>query len=441
LKPKEFYDLVVEVALIRPGPIQGGSVHPYIRRRNGDEEPDCGHPLLERALGRTLGVPLFQEQLMQMAVDVADFTPAEADQLRRAMGAKRSTEKMERLKARLYEGMARNGITGELADTIFLRLRAFSNYGFPESHALSFAVLVYASAWIKHYYPAAFCAALLRAQPMGFYSPQSLVADARRHGVVVRRPDINMSLAHANLETVEPGSETMAIRIGLGAVRTIGNDLAETIVTEREANGSYVDMVDLARRTRLTTPQLEALATAGVFASLGLDRRQALWAAGAAARDRPDRLPGTTMGTDAPMLPGMDEIEVAAADVWATGVSADSYPIQFLRQHLTKLGALPIVGLSDVEHGRRVVVGGAVTHRQRPATAGGITFMNLEDETGMLNVVCSEGLWRRYRRIARTSNVLLVRGVVEKAGEVISLRADKLHPLDAGVPQTSRDFR
>jgi len=260
LKPREFYDLVVEVALIRPGPIQGGSVHPYIRRRNGDEEPDCGHPLLENALRKTLGVPLFQEQLMQMAVDVADFTPAEADQLRRAMGAKRSTEKMERLKTRLYAGMARNGITGDLADTIFLRLKAFSNYGFPESHALSFAVLVYASAWIKHYYPAAFCAALLRAQPMGFYSPQSLVADARRHGVTTRGVDINLSLAHATLEPLEPGSEARAVRLGLGAVRTLGEDLATAIVDERDAAGRFVSMVDLARRVSLTTPQLEALA-------------------------------------------------------------------------------------------------------------------------------------------------------------------------------------
>jgi error-prone DNA polymerase len=381
LKPREFYDLVVEVALIRPGPIQGGSVHPYIRRRNGDEEPDCGHPLLENALRKTLGVPLFQEQLMQMAVDVADFTPAEADQLRRAMGAKRSTEKMERLKTRLYAGMARNGITGELADTIFLRLKAFSNYGFPESHALSFAVLVYASAWIKHYYPDAFCAALLRAQPMGFYSPQSLVADARRHGVTVRGVDINQSLAHATLEPLEPGSEAKAVRLGLGAVRTLGEDLATAIVDERDAAGRFVSMVDLARRVSLTTPQLEALATAGAFAGMGLDRRQALWAAGAAARDRPDRLPGTTMGTDAPMLPGMDEIETAVADVWATGVSPDSHPIQFLRPRLDKLGVVPITRLSTLNHGARVVVGGAVTHRQRPATAGGITFLNLEDET------------------------------------------------------------
>jgi error-prone DNA polymerase len=211
LKPREFYDLVVEVALIRPGPIQGGSVHPYIRRRNGDEEVTYLHPLLERSLAKTLGVPLFQEQLMQMAVDVAGFTAAEADQLRQAMGAKRSSERMERLRGRLYQGMAERGITGEIADRIYEKLAAFANFGFPESHSVSFAYLVYASAWLKLHYPAAFLAALLNAQPMGFWSPTTLVADARRHGVVVHGPDVNLSAATATLEPAkdrERGEET-----------------------------------------------------------------------------------------------------------------------------------------------------------------------------------------------------------------------------------------
>ncbi|HTI26437.1 MAG TPA: error-prone DNA polymerase [Kutzneria sp.] len=436
LKPREFYDLVVEVALIRPGPIQGGSVHPYIRRRSGDEEVKIDHPLLERSLRRTLGVPLFQEQLMQMAVDVADFSPAEADELRRAMGAKRSTHRMERLRERFYAGTAANGITGELADDIFRKLLAFANFGFPESHALSFAHLVFASAHLKLYHPAAFCAALLRAQPMGFYSPQSLVADARRHGVTVHGPDINISLPHPTLELPGP-----SVRLGISAIRTIGDKLAERIVDEREENGPYRSMVELAGRIGLTTPQLEALATAGAFASLGLERREALWAAGAAAKERAGRLPGTVTGTDAPMLPGMDEVEVAAADVWATGVSPDSYPIQFVRGKLTQMGAIPVAELGKVEDKTRVLVGGAITHRQRPATAGGVTFLNVEDETGMLNVVCSEGLWRRYRRIARTSSAVLVRGVLEKAEGVISLQADQLRHLDIRVPSTSRDFR
>ena len=435
LKPKEFYDLVVEVALIRPGPIQGGSVHPFIRRANGAEEVTYDHPLLAKALKKTKGVPLFQEQLMQIAVDVADFTPTEADELRRAMGAKRSTRRMERLRERFYLGAANHGIEQELAERIYEKLIAFANFGFPESHALSFAYLVFASAWFKLYYPEAFCAALLRAQPMGFYSPQSLVADARRHGVTVQGPDINASLSHA---TLEPGP---TIRTGLGTVRAIGDDLASKIVAEREEHGEYRHMADLSRRTQLSRAQLEALATAGAFGCFEVDRRSALWAAGAVAGDRPDRLPGTTVGAEAPVLPGMDDIEVAVADVWATGLSPDSFPTQFVRRWLTSQGALPVTALPGVESGTRVLIGGAVTHRQRPATAGGVTFLNLEDESGMVNVVCTLGLWTRYRRIARNSAALLVRGTVENAEGVTSLHADRLEPLDLRIPSRSRDFR
>ncbi|MEU4426401.1 error-prone DNA polymerase [Actinoplanes sp. NPDC024001] len=455
LKPREFYDLVIEVALIRPGPIQGGSVHPYIRRKNGLEAPRVPHPLMENALAKTLGVPLFQEQLMQLAIDVAGFDPAEADQLRRAMGAKRSIEKMERIKKRLYDGMAANGITGELADDLFVKLSAFASYGFPESHAMSFAYLVYASAWLKRYHPAAFCAALLNAQPMGFYSPQTLVDDARRHGVEVRRPDINLSDAAATLETTpatrrksEPGEPPHAwgiggpaVRQGLSSIRTIGSDLAERIEADRKAHGLFRSMTDLARRTGCSTAQLEALATADAFAGFGLSRREALWAAGAAALDKPDRLPGTVTGTDAPMLPGMSEVDVLVADVWATGLSPDTHPARFIRDELDRAGALPIDRLSGVEAGTRIRVGGIVTHRQRPATAGGVTFVNLEDETGMLNVTCSPGLWQRYRRVARSSAALIVRGRLEKAEGVLNLVADRLEEVTPPVTPASRDFR
>ena len=440
LRPREFYDLVVEVALIRPGPIQGGSVHPYIRRRNDKEKITYDHPLLAKALKKTLGVPLFQEQLMQMAVDVADFSPGEADELRRAMGAKRSTQRMERLRERFYEGAAGHGIDRDLAGRIYEKLMAFANFGFPESHALSFAYLVFASAWFKLYYPAAFCAALIRAQPMGFYSPQSLVADARRHGVTVRGPDINASLPHATLEPVRAGESEQAVRLGLGGVRLIGDDLAATIVAAR-GETPFRDMVDLARRTQLTRAQLEALATAGAFTTLGVRRREALWAAGAVAGERPDRLPGTTVGAHAPALPGMSPLELAVADVWATGLSPDSFPTQFVREWLTGQGVVPIDQLSTVDDKTRVVVGGAVTHRQRPQTAGGITFLNLEDETGMVNVVCSTGLWARYSRVARNSPALLVRGLLEKVEGVISVQADHLEHLDLSIPAKSRDFR
>ncbi|WP_434089786.1 error-prone DNA polymerase [Micromonospora echinofusca] len=455
LKPREFYDLVVEVALIRPGPIQGGSVHPYIRRKNGQEPVTYAHPLMRNALEKTLGVPLFQEQLMQLAIDLAGFDAAGADQLRRAMGAKRSAERMARIADRLYAGMAERGITGELADDVYRKLSAFASYGFPESHAMSFAYLVYASSWLKRYHPGPFLAALLNAQPMGFYSPQTLVDDARRHGVEVRRPDINASGALAVLESTpqtrwgsaagEPphawGLGGPAVRLGLSGVRTLGDGVAERIEAERTARGPYRDMPDLARRVGLSAAQLEALATADAFACFGLSRREALWAAGAAAQDRPGRLPGTVTGATAPTLPGMEAVERLVADVWATGLSPESHPVSFIRPRLDALGAVPIARLGRVEPGRRIRVGGIVTHRQRPATAGGVTFLNLEDETGMLNVTCSPGLWQRYRRVARTSAALVVRGRLQRHEGVINLTADRLDAIEPPVSPASRDFR
>jgi error-prone DNA polymerase len=460
LRPRTFYDLVVEVALIRPGPIQGGSVHPYIRRRNGKEPVTFLHPLLEPALAKTLGIPLFQEQLMQMAIDVAGFSPGEADQLRQAMGSKRSQERMERLRGRLYEGMAERGITGDVADQIYAKLAAFANFGFPESHSVSFAYLVYASSWIKLHYPAAFCAALINAQPMGFYSPHTLAQDARRHGVEVRIPDLNASSSGSTLEWQPvpsrptpssphlPESAQPAVRLGLSSVRTIGDDLAERIVADRQQRGPFTGMEDLKRRVpTIKLDSLEALATAGAFgcfddrASRPLDRRRALWGAGAVAQTGDDRLTGVVTGVDAPMLPGMDDRELATADLWATGVAPDGHPTRFIRAHLDALGVVPAAGLPEVEPGSRVLVGGVVTHRQRPATAGGTTFINLEDETGLINVVCSKGCWSRYRKVARGSPALLIRGRLEASEGVINVIADKLEalPISAGV--ASRDFR
>ena len=437
LKPRVFYDLVVEVALIRPGPIQGGSVHPYIRRRNGLEPVVYDHPSMEPALRKTLGVPLFQEQLMQLAVDCAGFTAAEADQLRRAMGSKRSALKMRRLRGRFYDGMRQlHGITGDLADRIYEKLEAFANFGFPESHALSFASLVFYSSWLKLHHPAAFCAALLRAQPMGFYSPQSLVADARRHGVVVHGPDVNASLAHADLESA--GDE---VRLGLGVVRHIGDTLAERLVEERKANGPFASLLDMTGRVRLSVPQTEALATAGALGCFGIGRREALWAAGAAANERADRLPGVGTSSRIPVLPGMSEVELAAADVWATGVSPDTYPTQFLRDDLDALGVVPAVDLLSVPDGTRVLVAGAVTHRQRPATAQGVTFMNLEDETGMVNVLCSPGVWARHRKLAQTAPALLIRGIVQNASGAVTVLADRMGRIEVRVGARSRDFR
>ena len=437
LKPREFYDLVVEVALIRPGPIQGGSVHPYIKRRNGLERVTYEHPSMEPALKKTLGVPLFQEQLMQLAVDCAGFTAAEADQLRRAMGSKRSTQKMRRLRGRFYDGMRdRHGITGEVADRIYEKLEAFANFGFPESHSLSFASLVFYSSWFKLHHPAAFCAALLRAQPMGFYSPQSLVADARRHGVTVHGPDVNASLAYATLE-----NRGMDVRLGLGSVRHIGDDLAQRMVDERKANGPFATLLDLTGRVQLSVPQTEALATAGALGCFGITRREALWAAGAAATQRPDRLPGVGSSSHIPSLPGMSALELAASDVWATGISPDSYPTEFLRADLDALGVIPADKLLEVADGTRILIAGAVTHRQRPATAQGVTFVNLEDETGMVNVLCAPGVWARHRKLAQTASALLVRGIVQNATGAVTVVADRMEPLKLRVGSRSRDFR
>jgi error-prone DNA polymerase len=439
LKPRRFYDLVVEVALIRPGPIQGGSVHPYIRRRNGQEPITYLHPLLENSLGKTLGVPLFQEQLMQMAIDVAGFTPAEADQLRQAMGSKRSRARMERLKVRLYEGMAANDITGAIADEIFTKMAAFANYGFPESHSVSFSYLVYASSWIKFHEPAAFCAALLNAQPMGFWSPHSLCQDARRHGVVVRSPDLNASGAAAVLEPCTDSVGGVAVRMGLKSIRGLGADLAEQLESLRP----FASLEDLVRRAPgLDLAQLEAMATAGAFEEcFGMERREALWAVGAAAQSRPDRLEGIVVGQEAPRLPGMDPMETAVADLWATGVSPNGHPTQFLRAELAKRGVVTSAGLWHCEPRSRVFVAGVVTHRQRPMTAQGTTFMNLEDETGLINVVVSKGCWARHRKVARGAPALLIRGRLERAEGVINIVAEELTPLPVAAHAASRDFR
>ena len=464
LKPRTFYDLVVEVALIRPGPIQGGSVHPYIRRRNGEEPVTYLHPLLEKSLSKTLGIPLFQEQLMQMAIDVAGFTPSEADQLRQAMGSKRSRERMERMRARLYDGMAANGITGDVADQLWEKLAAFANYGFPESHSVSFAYLVYASSWIKRYYPAAFCAALLNAQPMGFYSPHTLVGDARRHGVEVRTPDINRSAAGATLEWPGPrpddaaerpgagvppdrwGRDGPAVRLGIGSVRHIGEDLADAI----DGGRPWASIEDVKRRTGCSIEVLEALATAGAFDSLPeiarssggrSTRRQALWAAGAAAQVADDRLPGIITGIRSPPLPGMSDRELALADLWSTGVAPGGHPTRFHRHELDAFGILRSAQLPEQTSGDRIMVAGVVTHRQRPATAQGTTFLNLEDEDGLINVVVSRGCWRRHEQVALTAVALIVRGRVEIVEGVINVVADKLVEFTMAAPIAARNFR
>jgi error-prone DNA polymerase len=344
---------------------------------------------------------------------------------------------MRRLRGRFYDGMRElHGATDEVIDRTYEKLEAFANFGFPESHALSFASLVFYSSWFKLHHPAAFCAALLRAQPMGFYSPQSLVADARRHGVPVHGPDVNASLAHATLENA--GTE---VRLGLGAVRHIGDDLAERLVEDRNANGPFASLLDLTARLQLSVPQTEALATAGALGCFGMSRREGLWAAGAAATQRPDRLPGVGSSSHIPGLPGMSKLELAAADVWATGISPDSYPTQFLRADLDAMGVVPAEALGSVPDGDRVLIAGAVTHRQRPGTAQGVTFLNLEDETGMVNVLCTPGVWARHRKLAHTAPALLIRGQVQNASGAITVVAERMGRISLTVGSKSRDFR
>ncbi len=494
LKPRRFYDLVIEIALIRPGPIQGGAVHPYIRRATGREPVTYQHPALEPVLKRTLGVPLFQEQLMQIAMAVGGCSGDDADLLRRAMGSKRGIERIERLRETLYAGMAGHGITGDLADDIYDRIQAFANFGFAESHAISFGLIVYASSWLKLHYPAAFLAALLRSQPMGFYSPQSLTADARLHGVTTLRPDVLHSGVHADLEPLarfghrssfsvartdkerpnlgqrcldpdqppippfDPDTTpdptlthrrdgAFAVRLGLTEVQGIGEADAQRVVDAR-ARRPFIDMPDIARRTGLSVAQMEALATAGAFDGFGISRRQALWNAG--YTDAPDRLAGTAVQASPPMLPGMNPVEQTLADLWATRISPDEHPMEHLRPLMLSEGVLSVADTSTHEADRRVRVAGLVTHRQRPYTAGGVTFLNIEDETGMLNVVVFDAVWQRHRRVARNSAGLVVRGMLERQDGVVNLVADKIERIETLYPQIgsavparprSRDFR
>ena len=440
LRPRCFYDLVVEVALIRPGPIQGGSVHPYIRRRNGTEPVTYLHPLLERSLAKTLGVPLFQEQLMGMAIDAAGFTPAESDELRRAMGVKRSVERMERLRGRFFAGTNERGIDAEVTEQIWLKMVAFATYGFPESHSVSFAYLVYASAWIKRHYPAAFCAALLNAQPMGFYSSHSLCQDARRHGVEVRGPDVNLSADAAVLEPCETSTGGAAVRLGLSSVRGVGPELAAAITEEAPYDSMEQLVRAMSSEQPLDLPVLEALAAAGAFGSLGLDRREALWTAGAAAQSDANRLPGAVTGTKVPKLRSMSPQEQSAADLWTTGVAVDGHPTRFHRAELDAAGVVTAAGLHTHPVGR-VKVAGTVSHRQRPMTAGGTMFINLEDETGLTNVIVSKGCQARFRKLALTARALTIRGRLERHEGVVNVIAEHLAPLALPATLPSRDFR
>ena len=534
LAPRCFYDIVVEVALIRPGPIQGRAVNPYLRRRRGREEVSYLHPLMRPALEKTLGVPLFQEQLMQIAIDVAGFTPAQADRLRRAMGAKRSPELMEELREPLMEGMKARGVEEKAREGIFTQLKGFADFGFPESHAFSFAHIVYASAWLKVHHPEEFYAAILAAQPMGFYSPASLVHDARRHELSVLAPDVNASELEASVEfsansdprartgvggeegpcakatpsapmspqrgispqrgsrdqrgistyrgigheramspqrgiSVERGRDidtagwlrsekTEApppstapirldttpgahVRLGLNDISGLGADAKKILEARRE--GPFTSVEDLVIRAQLDEPSIVRLAKAGALSSLGISRREGVWAAGALGVSSwiQPCLPGTQVGAKAPLLPEMNEDEALISDYQSLGLSPQRHPFELLRDELAERGVLAAQQVGAEHCGEVICVAGIVTHRQRPHTARGIIFLSLEDETGIVNISCSPDMWNAHKGIALGSKALEIRGRVEYGDGAVSITAHQMKAIALPVHTSSRDFR
>jgi error-prone DNA polymerase len=439
LKPKCYYDLVIEVAIIRPGPIQGDMVHPYLRRRSGEEEVTYPSQAVERVLERTLGVPIFQEQVMQLAIVAAGFTAGEADQLRRAMAAWRRSGDLERFEERLIRGMIERGYDEEFAQRIFSQIKGFGEYGFPESHAASFALLVYVSAWLKRYEPAAFCCALLNSQPMGFYAPQQLVRSAREHGVEVRAVDVNQSDWDSTLEPAMNGSA--AVRLGMGLTKGLAREAGARVCEARNA-APFAGVPDLAERARLGRKDLGALASSGALKGLASNRHRARWEV--AGVERPTALLDRVRFAEAlPMLRRPTEGEDIAADYRHVGVSLGRHPLALLRARLTAAGVSTARSVAELAPGARVRVAGLVITRQRPSSAAGVTFVTLEDETGYLNLVVWEKLAERDRKILLGAALLGVSGAVQKQDGVLHVIAERLFDHSALLGRLvtySRDF-
>jgi len=425
LKPKDFYDLVIEVAIVRPGPIQGGMVHPYLRRRRGEEPATYPSEAVKAVLGRTLGVPIFQEQVMQLAMVAAGFTPGEADRLRRSMAAWKKRGGLEHFEGKLKEGMMRHGYSAEFADGLYRQILGFGEYGFPESHAASFALLVYVSAWLKCHHPAAFCAALLNSQPMGFYAPAQLVQDARRHGVEVLPPDVNESDWDCTLE----GG---ALRLGLRMVSGLTEAAGRAVASGRPYGSPH--------ELRLNRKDLRALAAAGALRSIAGHRRTAHWAAAGASRRPPlDRPPVETL----PALPAPSEGQDIIADYASLGLTLGRHPLSLLRERLRRLRLGDSKSIQALPHGAAARTAGLVTCRQRPDTASGVIFVTLEDEHGNVNVVVWSSLVERQRRELLGARLLGVHGTIERDGDVVHLVAKRLvdHSELLGPLETeSRDF-
>jgi error-prone DNA polymerase len=445
LKPRSFYDLVVEVAIIRPGPIQGDMVHPYLRRRAGEEKVEYPHPSLEPILARTLGVPLFQEQGMQVAIACAGFSAGEADMLRRAMGHKRSRERMAAICAKLIDGMKANGIAEETAIRIYNQINAFADYGFPESHAASFALLVYASAYLKHYYAPEFTAAILNAQPMGFYAPGTLIEDARRHGVKVQPVDVRWSRWDATLERTDGAlNSAPAVRLGVRSVRGLGSK-AKEILEEALKDGPFESIEDFARRTRFDQRTLRHLAEAGAFDGFVPDepnlrkRRAALWEVldalrGDAGPLAPRRRAAPGAASRAAGLPRMSPGELTEADYRMTGISLNGHPMSHLRPLLVSNDVRSARQLvTEGKDGDRIAGAGLVICRQRPGTAKGFVFLTLEDETGTVNVVVTPKRFERQALLISTTPLLLVRGTLQVEQGVVNIRGEEFRGLKAEV--------
>jgi error-prone DNA polymerase len=463
---------VIEVAIVRPGPIQGNMVHPYLRRRAGLEEETYPNEAIREVLSKTKGVPIFQEQAMRLAVVAANFTPGEADQLRRAMATWRRPGIIEQFRLKLLAGMQENGLPEEFAQRVYQQIEGFGEYGFPESHAASFALLVYVSAWLKHYYPAVFAAAMINSQPMGFYQPAQLVRDAREHDVQVRPVDVNWSSWDCTLEPAtqppaEPGAADVFLRLGFRMLNGLGEAAGRAIERARE-NGPFSSINDFARRTGLGQATIKRLAEADAFGSLGTGRRQSLWQAlGQEKKRRPMPLfeqpaqlvaPGRAGGYGAngtadsddelPSLPEMPLYEEVVSDYRTAGLSLRAHPISFYRQQLARMGVSPAGELGNLANEAPVIVAGLVLLRQRPGTAKGITFVTLEDESGTMNLVVHQHTWDRFYRIARRAPAWIVHGHIQTVqsefAKVIHVVVAKLESLGEQLRQLdvkTRDFR
>ena len=451
LRPRCFYDLVIEVAIVRPGPIQGDMVHPYLKRRAGQEQASYPNDAIREVLDRTLGVPLFQEQAMRLAVVAAGFTPGEADQLRRAMGAWRRPGVIEKFNRKLTEGMLANGLTRKFAEQVFNQIRGFGEYGFPESHAASFALLVYVSAWLKCYHPATFAACVINSQPMGFYSVSDLVKDAQKHGVEVRPVDVNYSDWNCTLEY--GGELPPALRLGMRVVRGLACEVVQRLLDDRRQQGRYSSVEQLRRRSGVSKRVVMQLADADAFGSFERDRRSALWEA-LAQEERETQQPLfdliTSVDDEQPALPAMQPAEEVEMDYRTAGLSLKGQPIMFWRKLLDQQNVLRAEQLKGYPDNRYVRIAGLVLLRQRPSTAKGITFVTLEDETGTMNLVLRQHVWERYYRIARRSNAWLVHGTLENRNQVQHVVVHRLEDLSTYLGSQkpvkilktkSRDFR